>query len=106
VALLVLRSSWEVLQENLPYLTDRVAIPSEALRDLILSVPGVLDCHDITSRGIPGEMVFIEMHLVVEPQDIESAHHLTEEVERLLQERYGPARILIHLEPRSHIEQP
>ncbi|MGY2978652.1 cation diffusion facilitator family transporter [Thermostichus sp. OS-CIW-31] len=106
VALLVLRSGWEVLQENLPYLTDRVAIPAEALRDLILSVPGVLDCHDITSRGIPGEMVFIEMHLVVEPQDIESAHRLTEEVERLLQERYGPARILIHLEPRSHIEQP
>jgi len=93
-----------VLQENIPVLTDRAAIPPKTLRELVLSLPGILDCHDITSRGIPGRMIFIEMHMVVEPLDVESAHRLTEAVEHLLQERYGPVRVTIHLEPRSHIE--
>jgi len=104
VGLLVLWSGWEVLQENLPLLTDRVAIPPKTLRELVLSLPGVLDCHDITSRGVPGRMIFIEMHMVVEPLDVESAHRITEAVEQLLQERYGPVRVTIHLEPYSHIE--
>ncbi len=104
VGLLVFWSGWEVLQEAIPVLTDRVAIPPRTLRELVLSLPGILDCHDITSRGIPGQMIFIEMHMVVEPLDIESAHRLTEAVERLLQERYGPVRVTIHLEPYSHIE--
>ena len=104
VGLLVLWSGWEVLRENVPFLTDRVAIPPKTLRELVLSLPGILDCHDITSRGIPGRMIFIEMHMVVEPLDVESAHRITEAVEQLLQERYGPVRVTIHLEPYSHIE--
>ncbi|WP_414410305.1 cation diffusion facilitator family transporter [Synechococcus sp. W65.1] len=104
VGLLVFWSAWEVLQENIPVLTDQAAIPPKTLRELVLSLPGILDCHDITSRGIPGRMIFIEMHMVVEPLDVESAHRLTEAVERLLQERYGPVRVTIHLEPYSHIE--
>jgi cation diffusion facilitator family transporter len=99
VGLLVFWSAWEVLQENIPVLTDQAAIPPKTLRELVLSLPGILDCHDITSRGIPGRMIFIEMHMVVEPLDVESAHRLTEAVERLLQERYGPVRVTIHLEP-------
>ena len=104
VGLLVFWSGWEVLRENVPFLTDRVAIPPRTLRELVLSLPGILDCHDITSRGIPGRMIFIEMHMVVEPLDVESAHRITEAVEQLLQERYGPVRVTIHLEPYSHIE--
>ncbi|MGQ9838861.1 MAG: cation diffusion facilitator family transporter [Cyanobacteriota bacterium] len=105
VGLLVLWSAWEVLQENVPHLTDSVAIPPKALRDLIMNLPRVVDCHDITSRGIPGQMIFIEMHMVVEPQDIESAHRITEEVKQLLQEHYGAVRVTIHLEPYSHIKE-
>ncbi|MFS8900376.1 cation diffusion facilitator family transporter [Synechococcus sp. H60.2] len=104
VGLLVFWSGWEVLRENVPFLTDRVAIPPKTLRELVLSLPGILDCHDIASRGIPGQMIFIEMHMVVEPLDVESAHRITEAVEQLLQERYGPVRVTIHLEPYSHIE--
>ncbi len=104
VGLLVFWSGWEALRENVPFLTDRVAIPPKTLRELVLSLPGILDCHDITSRGIPGQMIFIEMHMVVEPLDVESAHRITEAVEQLLQERYGPVRVTIHLEPYSHIE--
>jgi cation diffusion facilitator family transporter len=102
VALLVFWSGWSVLKDNLPWLVDEMAIAPEAIYDIALSVPGVLNCHDIASRGVLGRQVFIEMHLIVDSSDVETAHHITEEVERRLEERFSPVRILIHVEPPAY----
>ena len=105
VALLVFWSGWSVLKENLPWLVDEMAIAPEAIYDIALSVPGVLNCHDIASRGVLGRQIFIEMHLIVDSSDVETAHHITEEVERRLEERFSPVRILIHVEPPAYKSQ-
>jgi cation diffusion facilitator family transporter len=102
VAILVLFSGWEVLRQNLPWLVDEIAIAPEAIYAIATSVPGVLNCHDIASRGVVGRQTFIEMHLIVEAPDVETAHHITEEVEAKLAERYSPVRVLIHVEPPSY----
>lgn len=102
VALLVFWSGWTVLRENLPWLVDEVAIAPEAINDVAMQVSGVLNCHDIASRGVVGRQVFIEMHLIVDARDVETAHQITEEVEALLEDRYGPARVMIHVEPPSY----
>ncbi len=102
VALFVFWSGWEVLKENLPYLVDQMAIAPEVINAIALSVPGVVNCHDIASRGVLGRQVFIEMHLIVDAKDVETAHRITEEVERQLEERFNPARILIHVEPPAY----
>ncbi|NEU73734.1 cation transporter [Hassallia byssoidea VB512170] len=102
VALLVFWSGWSVLKENLPWLVDQMAIAPEAIYDIAVSVPGVVNCHEIASRGVLGRQVFIEMHLIVDSPDVETAHHITEEVERRLEERFSPVRILIHVEPPSY----
>ncbi|MEM9542956.1 MAG: cation diffusion facilitator family transporter [Cyanobacteria bacterium P01_E01_bin.42] len=99
VALLVFWSGWEVLKENLPWLADRMAIAPETIREISTSVPGVMNCHSIASRGVVGRQVFIEMHLIVDAADVETAHKITEEVEVRLEKRFAPARILIHVEP-------
>ncbi|BAZ25154.1 cation diffusion facilitator family transporter [Kalymmatonema gypsitolerans NIES-4073] len=41
------------------------------------------------------------MHLIVDPPDVETAHRITEEVERRLEERFNPVRILIHRDTRD-----
>jgi cation diffusion facilitator family transporter len=102
VALLVFWSGWSVLKENLPWLVDEMAIAPEAIYDIALCVPGVVNCHDIASRGVLGRQVFIEMHLIVDSPDVETAHQITEEVEKRLEERFSPVRILIHVEPPSY----
>ncbi|WP_414586956.1 cation diffusion facilitator family transporter [Scytonema sp. PCC 10023] len=102
VALLVFWSGWTVLKENLPWLVDEMAIAPEVIHDIALSVPGVVNCHDIASRGVLGRQVFIEMHLIVDAPDVERAHRITEEVERRLEERFNPVRILIHVEPPTY----
>ena len=102
VALLVFRSGWEVLQDNLPWLVDEIAIAPEAIHRIVMEVPGVVNCHDIASRGLLGRQVFIEMHLIVEAKDVETAHKITEEVEARLKKSFSPVRILIHVEPPSY----
>ncbi|WP_421654999.1 cation diffusion facilitator family transporter [Leptothermofonsia sp. ETS-13] len=99
VALLVFLSGWAVIRENLPWLVDEMAIAPEAIHATAMQVPGVINCHAIASRGVVGRQIFIEMHLIVNAPDVETAHQITEEVETHLEERFGPARILIHVEP-------
>jgi cation diffusion facilitator family transporter len=105
VALLVFKSGWTVLRENLPWLVDEMAIAPEAIHAQVMQVPGVLNCHSIASRGVLGRQVFIDMHLVVQPTDIRAAHIVTEAVEERLEAAYGPARITIHIEPREYTEE-
>ncbi|PMB00573.1 cation-efflux pump [Fischerella thermalis CCMEE 5268] len=102
VALLVFWSGWTVLKENLPWLVDQIAIAPEVIHAITLSVPGVINCHDIASRGVVGRQVFMEMHLIVDAEDVETAHRITEEVERRLEERFRPVRIVIHVEPPEY----
>ena len=104
VAGFIFHSAWEVLQENIPSLTDRVAIPAKDILEVTMGVYGVLNCHSITSRGKLDHEIFIEMHMVVAPQDIKTAHAVTEEVERKLQEKYGLVHVTIHLEHYEYIE--
>jgi cation diffusion facilitator family transporter len=102
VAVLVFHSAWEILKENLPWLTDKMAIPPEKIRSLAMSIPGVMNCHAIASRGVVGRQVFIEMHLIVEADDVKTAHQITEEVEAKIEQYFSPVRTVIHVEPPSY----
>ena len=105
VALLVFKSGWTVLRENLPWLVDEMAIAPEVIHDQVMQISGVVNCHSIASRGLLGRQVFIDMHLVVKPTDIRAAHSITEAVEDHLAEVYGPARITIHVEPLEYTSE-
>ena len=102
VAFLVFRSGWEVLKDNLPWLVDEMAIAPEAIHRIVMTVPGVINCHEIASRGLLGRQVFVEMHLIVDAKDVATAHKITEAVEDALEERFSPVRVLIHVEPPSY----
>jgi cation diffusion facilitator family transporter len=102
VAILVFWSGWKVLRNNLPMLVDEMAIAPEEIDAIARQVNGVINCHDIASRGIVGQQVFIEMHMIVAPADVETAHQITEAVEEQLHRRFDPARITIHVEPPEY----
>jgi cation diffusion facilitator family transporter len=105
MALLLIRVCWDVLRKTLPWLVDQIAIAPEAIHAQVMNVPGVLNCHDIASRGVLGQQVFIDMHMVVEADDLTTAHRITEHVEKRLDRRFGPVRCTIHLEPKDYVEE-
>jgi len=102
LCLLLGRACWQVLRTNLPWLVDQIAIAPEAIHEVAMGVPGVLNVHDIASRGVLGQRVFIELHMVVDANDLPTAHRITELVEEHLEQRFGPVRCTIHLEPREY----
>ena len=105
LALLLIRVCSQVVRTNLPWLVDHIAIAPEAIHEQAMAVPGVLNCHDIASRGVLGQRVFIDMHMVVDTDDLPTAHGITERVEEQLERRFGPVRCTIHLEPKDYAEQ-
>jgi cation diffusion facilitator family transporter len=104
IAALLLWACWQVLRANLPWLVDQIAIPPEHIHAEVMQVPGVVNCHAIASRGQRGQQVFVDMHLVVEAEDVRRAHAICDAVEERLRLRHGPLRCTIHLEPRDHAE--
>ena len=102
LSLLLVRVCWSVLRTNLPQLVDQIAIAPEAIHQVAMEVAGVLNCHDIASRGVLGRQVFIDMHMVVDANDLPTAHRITELVEEHLEARFGRVRCTIHLEPREY----
>ena len=105
MALLLIRVCWQVLRRTLPWLVDHIAIAPEAIHAEAMGVPGVINCHDIASRGVLGQQVFIDMHMVVEADDMATAHSITELVEDRLERSFGPVRCTIHLEPKEYVEE-
>jgi cation diffusion facilitator family transporter len=102
LCLLLVRACWQVLRTNLPWLVDQIAVAPEAIHEVAMAVPGVLNVHDIASRGVLGQRVFIELHMVVDADDLPTAHRITELVEEHLAVRFGEVRCTIHLEPREY----
>ena len=96
---LVARSLWRVLNEQLPMLLRPTAIAPEAISHLATQVEGVTRCTRILSRGMVGRQVWVELHLVLHPEFVESAEAIGEQIDALLRQRYGPLRTQVWVEP-------
>jgi cation diffusion facilitator family transporter len=65
------------------------------------AVPGVVDCHQVRLR-YSGAQLFVDMHVHVDgTQTLESAHALTEEIERAVQAVAPDSDVTVHPEPAS-----
>jgi cation diffusion facilitator family transporter len=102
VAGLIWWSAWTVARENIPLLIDEIAVPSDEIYQVVMSIPEVIHALDIKSRGVLGKQCFMEMNLIVMPVYVESAHLVMEKVVALLQEKYYPVQVNIHIEPLSY----
>lgn len=100
VAFVILHSAWVVLREALPVLTDRIVHDPADVARIVQEVPGVVNVHDIRSRGHPRE-AFVQMHLVVDADDVVGAHEITDAVEDRLARELGVKEVFIHVEPED-----
>jgi len=104
VAAMVLFSGWRVLRSNLPWLVDARAVPAEQIAVLVTPMPDVLGCHAITSRGMPGQLIHIELHVVTSRPGLREAYALSEQVRQVLEAQFAPARVTVHIEPPSTVQ--
>lgn len=105
IAAFIAYTSWHVFRDVIPVLTDRVAYDPVEVARIVREVPGVQNVHDIRSRG-PAREAFIQMHLVVDPDDVAGAHAIADEVERRLSDALGVKEVFIHIEPEDDASGP
>jgi cation diffusion facilitator family transporter len=100
IAILIGRTSYEIARDTSGILSDRVVIDEDDIRRVVMSVPEVLGCHRIRTRG-PLDHVFLDLHVWL-PADarLSAAHTLSHVVKDRLMERFPQiADAIIHIEP-------
>ena len=104
VGAMLVKVAWDLLGPSFGELTDS-SLPAETekeMLDIIRSVPGVEDPHNLRTRRI-GNRVAAEVHIRLDgTQTLEQAHEKATEVERRYRDRFGEqSHIIIHMEPKK-----
>jgi len=90
----------DILKESSRVLSDGVAIQTEEIEKVVLSIKGVKQCHKVRSRGRPDD-IHIDLHVLVDPEmDVHRAHHLSYAIENKIKRDFrGVTDVVVHMEP-------
>jgi cation diffusion facilitator family transporter len=91
---------WEIAQQASRILSDEIVIAEDDVRDVVQSVPEVLGCEKIRTRG-SADHAFLDLHLWLERDTPLQAAHATSHVvkDRLMTKFPQLADVVIHIEP-------
>lgn len=100
VAVFIGHAGWEIVQEASRILSDEIVIAEDDVRAVIGTVPEVLGCHQIRTRGA-SDHAFMDLHLWVDGQTpLDSAHATSHIVKDRLMKRFPQlVDVVIHIEP-------
>lgn len=93
-------SGWLIAREASRVLSDATVLNEQDVERVVRSVPGVLGCHHIRTRG-SADHAFLDLHVwAARDMRLEEAHSLSHVVKDLLLEKYPElADVIIHIEP-------
>jgi cation diffusion facilitator family transporter len=100
VAVFIAKACWDIFQDTTHILADQMVIAADDLRAVVETVPQVIGCHNIRSRG-PADHVFVDLHVWMDPDmRLQDAHRISHEVKDRIMSRYPQIKdAVIHIEP-------
>ena len=91
---------WSIAQEASRILSDEIVIAEREVREVVQSVPGIIGCEKIRTRG-SADYAFLDLHLWLDGnmplKDAHSASHVVKD--RLMTKFTQLADVVIHIEP-------
>ncbi len=105
VGAMLVKVAWDLLGPSFGELTDS-SLPADIeneMLEIIRSVPGVDDPHNLRTRRI-GNRIAAEVHIRLDgSQPLQEAHEKATEVERRFKARFGAqSHIIVHMQPRKN----
>jgi cation diffusion facilitator family transporter len=100
VAVFIGHAGYQIARETSGVLADQVVLDAAEVTAVVRSIPEVLGCHQIRTRG-SADHAFLDLHVWF-PADmpLHQAHRLSHLVkDRLLEEFPALADVIIHIEP-------
>jgi cation diffusion facilitator family transporter len=103
IALYLLWFSLQMLLEAVHPLVDGSVLDANDVRRLVESIPGVLHCHAVRSRG-ERDHLFLDLNVHLPGAlPLVRAHEIAHAVEARLKEEYpGLVDVVVHTEPHGH----
>jgi cation diffusion facilitator family transporter len=100
VVVFIGHAGFEIARDAARVLSDEIVISEDDVRRVVQSVPTVLGCHQIRSRG-SADHVFLDLHVWLDGNmPLTQAHALSHQVKDLLMEKYPQIQdAIIHIEP-------
>ena len=94
---------WGIAQEASRILADEIVIPEAQVRDVVQSVPEVLGCEKIRTRG-SADYAFLDLHLWLDGNTPLLEAHATSHVvkDKLMTKFPQLVDVVIHIEPPPH----
>jgi cation diffusion facilitator family transporter len=91
---------WSIAQEASRILSDEIVIAEREVREVVQSVPGVIGCEKIRTRG-SADYVFLDLHLWLDgDMALKDAHSASHVVKNRLMTKFSQlADVVIHIEP-------
>ncbi len=109
VALMIGKIGWDLLWQSLQELIDTALQPEqvEEIRQAILEVDGVRDCHMLRTRH-SGSDSLVDVHIIVDPMlSVSEGHQIGEHVRlRLIDELEHVADVTVHIDPEDDETSP
>ena len=106
IVALIVRAAIRVLKTTLSTLSDERRIDPRLVQVEALAEPGVLEAHNVRSRGSADD-IHLDLHILVDPHmRIADAHRIGHRVEGRLRERWpGLTDVIVHVEPALESER-
>ena len=100
VAGFIAYAGYQVARATTRILSDQIVMDESDLERVVMSVPGVLGCHQIRTRG-SSDHVFLDLHVWLPPEmTLTEAHDLSHVVKDRVMSRFPQiADAIIHIEP-------
>ncbi|HKT80520.1 MAG TPA: cation diffusion facilitator family transporter [Vicinamibacterales bacterium] len=100
VAGFIAYAGYQIARTTTMILSDRIVMSEADLEKVVMSVPGVIGCHQIRTRG-SSDHVFLDLHVWLPPElPLVEAHRVSHVVKDQLMERYPQiVDAVIHIEP-------
>ncbi|HEX9860251.1 MAG TPA: cation diffusion facilitator family transporter [Nitrospirota bacterium] len=104
IALLIARVGIRIIKTSSDVLCDAAVICPGVVEIICMSVPGVIRCHHVRSRGREDE-VLMDLHIHVAPNlTTNEAHAIAHKVENAIRAKMpGVADIVVHIEPEEQV---
>jgi cobalt-zinc-cadmium efflux system protein len=103
IGLLILASSWGLLNESVNVLLEGVprGVDMGALERAVVDVPGVLGTHDLHVWTVGSGIIACSCHIVVTEQTVSSGQQVLRAVACVLRDRFRVAHTTIQIEVES-----
>lgn len=102
VGIFIAKAGIDIIRESTETLVDRTQMDTSIVKEIACTVDGVMECHEIRTRGTKSH-IFVDLHVLVDPSlPVEDAHKIAEAVEKEIKSKISEVvDVVVHIEPLS-----